>query len=349
MKQEFITPQRQAFWKNRRVFVTGAFGLLGSTLTEFLTRFGAEVVVLQRDHVPSSRLFETRTHEKVIVVRGDVEDYATLFRALNDYEIDTVFHLAAQAIAPIANRCPLPTFRTNLMGTCNILEAARLSPKVTRVVVASSDKAYGAQPVLPYSEDAPLQGQHPYDVSKSCKDLLAQAYFHTYKLPVCITRCGNLYGPGDFHFNRVIPGTIKSILMGERPIIRSDGKYIRDYFFVKDAANGYMTIVEHMDDASHHGHAYNLSTGNRFNVIDIVNRILQVMGSSLEPIILNEANSEIREQTLCSDKAFNRLGWKPAYAVEEALLETIEWYKQFFNRQKQEQKFEPASFETLLS
>ncbi len=334
MKPAFKTKERMAFWNGRRAFVTGAFGLLGSTITEFLVECGAAVVVLQRDHVPTSRLFETGAHGEVAVVRGDFEDFDLVLRTLADYEIETVFHVGAQAIAPIANRAPLPTLRTNILGTAHVLEAARLAPTVKRVLVASSDKAYGDQPVLPYTEDAPLQGRHPYDVSKSCADLLAQAYVKTYKLPVCVTRCGNLYGPGDLNFSRVVPETIKHALAGEAPVIRSDGTFVRDYFFMRDAALGYLTIAENMDRPEIAGQAFNLSTGNGMKVTEIVGAVLRAVGrSDLQPVILNQAKAEIHDQTLSSEKAGRLLGWKPSYTLEEGLAETVEWYKNYFRAQ----------------
>lgn len=342
--EDFLTPERRQFWKNRNVFITGGYGLLGSTIVDFLTRAGARVVVLKRDHVPTSRLFEIPGRDQVIVVNGDFEDYDTVYRVINDYEIETVFHVGAQAIAPIANRCPLPTFRTNVMGTVNVLEACRLSPTVKRILVASSDKAYGPQPILPYTEDASLRGNHPYDCSKSCTDLIAYTYFNTYKLPVCITRCGNLYGPGDLNWSRVIPETVKHILNNEQPLIRSDGTFVRDYFFVKDAALGYITIAENMDRPEVVGQAFNLSTGNRFSVIDIVDRVRAAMGSTLEPVILNQAKAEIHDQTLSSAKAHRLLNWKPCYTVEEGMAETVEWYKNYFANDGA-----PASSDALLS
>lgn len=333
-KPEVLTAKRREFWKDRRVFVTGAFGLLGSTITELLVRMGASVVVMQRDHVPSSRLFETEAHKRVAVVRGDFEDYDLVSRTLNDYEIETVFHVGAQAIAPIANRAPLSTFKTNIMGTANVLEAARLAPTVKRVVVASSDKAYGDQPILPYTEDAPLQGRHPYDVSKSCTDLLAQCYFKTYKLPVCITRCGNLYGPGDLNFNRIVPETIKMAAQDKPLMIRSDGTFVRDYFFMRDAANGYLTIAENMDRPEIVGQAFNLSTGNGMTVLKIVDHVLTALNKThLQPVILNQAKAEIHDQTLSSEKAGRLLGWKPMYTVEEGLAETVAWYTDYFRKQ----------------
>lgn len=344
---QFLTPERKAFWKNRHVFVTGGFGLLGSTIVDFLTRLDARVVVLKRDHAPTSRLFEIPGYRNVIVVNGDFEDYDTVLRTISDYEIETVFHVGAQAIAPIANRSPLPTFKTNVMGTVNVLEACRVSPTVKRVLVASSDKAYGPQPILPYTEDAPLRGNHPYDCSKSCTDLIAYTYYNTYKLPVCVTRCGNLYGPGDLNWSRVIPETIKHLLNEEDPIVRSDGTFIRDYFFVKDAALGYLTIAENMDRPEVAGQAFNLSTGNKFTVLDIIGHVSKAMGSTREPKILNQAKAEIHDQTLSSVKAAELLKWSPAYTVEEGMAETVAWYKEYFAKSRDE--LLPVSSDALLS
>jgi CDP-glucose 4,6-dehydratase len=328
---QFLTPERRTFWQNRSVFITGGFGLLGTALVEQLDALGARITLLKRDHAPSSRLFQIPAYERANIVYGDFEDYDTVYRALAEYEVESVFHVGAQPIAPVGNRCPLPTLRTNIMGTCNVLEAARLNPTVKRVLVASSDKAYGAQPVLPYDENAPLQGRHPYDVSKSCTDLIAQMYFYTYKLPVCITRCGNLYGPGDLNWQRIIPETIKHAIFNENPQIRSDGKFIRDYFFVRDAANAYITLAENMDRPEIVGQAFNFSTGNRFTAIDIANTVLKAMGrTDLTLQILNEAKAEIHEQTLSSEKAGKLLNWKPQFTVEEGMKETVEWYKKHF-------------------
>lgn len=330
-----VTPERATFWHDRNVFVTGGFGLLGTTLVEFLHSMGARVVVLKRDHVPASRLFETPAYRDVTIVDGDFESYDTVYRLLHEYEVETVLHVGAQAIAPIANRAPLPTLRANVMGTANVLEAARLTPTVRRVVVASSDKAYGPQPVLPYTEEASLKGTHPYDVSKSCTDLIAQMYHNTFQLPVCVTRCGNLYGPGDLNFSRIVPDTIRRAIKGEVPVIRSDGKFIRDYFFVRDAANAYLTLAEHMDRPEVIGHPFNFSTGNRFTVLDIVRKLLEAVGrTDLQPTVLNQANAEIRDQTLSSAKAKRLLGWEPAYTVEEGLRETVAWYQQYLGQER---------------
>ena len=332
MKTEFFAPERQKFWRNRNVFLTGGYGLLGTAMAEMLHALGARIVLLKRDHVPTSRLFETDAIKHAHIVHGDFENYDVVYRTLNEYEIDTVFHVGAQPIAPVGNRAPLPTLRANIMGSINVLEAARLSPTVKRMVVASSDKAYGPQPVLPYTEEAALQGNHPYDVSKSCTDLIALMYYNTYKLPVSVTRCGNLYGPGDLNWQRIVPQTIRHVIHAEQPLIRSDGKFIRDYFFVRDAANAYLTLAENMDRPDIVGQAFNFSTGNRTSAIDIVNHVLNGMGSKLEPIILNQAKSEIPEQTLSSEKALRLLSWTTAYSLEEGLAETIDWYRGYFEK-----------------
>lgn len=320
-----------SFWKQKKVLVTGGTGLLGPWLIKELLAFGANVTVLVRDFVPDSLFFTEAFDTKVSVVRGDLNDFFLLQRVLNECDIDTVFHLGAQAIVGYANRSPISTFTSNIEGTWNILEACRTSPWVKRIVVASSDKAYGEHKVLPYTEEAPLQGKHPYDVSKSCADLLAQSYYYTYKLPVCVTRCGNFFGGGDLHFNRIIPGTIKAILENEIPVIRSDGTFIRDYIFVKDVVDAYMTLAEHMEEKQLLGECFNFSTDTPFTVIDIVDLILSLMGMShIKPIIQNKATNEIPAQHLSSQKARSLLGWNHTYGVRQGLLETIAWYKNYF-------------------
>jgi len=318
------------FWKDRRVFVTGCTGLLGSWLTDALVGRGAEVIGLVRDLVPRSNLRELGCWERINIVRGEVEDCHLLERALNEYEIDTVFHLAAQTIVGTANRSPLSTFESNIKGTWNLLEACRRVDTVKRIVVASSDKAYGTHEKLPYSEDAPLQGRHPYDVSKSCADLIALSYFETYNLPVTVTRCGNLYGGGDLNWNRIIPGTIRSVYHGRAPIIRSDGKYIRDYFFVKDAVAGYLLQAEKTGEEGVRGEAFNFSDERQVNVLELVNLILKLMDrADIQPEILDRVKGEIRHQYLDSAKARRVLGWKPLFSLEEGLEETIAWYRKF--------------------
>ena len=319
------------FWKNRNVFITGCTGLLGSHLTGMLVDRQANVVGLVRDLVPKSNLIQTGVYYEINIVRGCVEDFFTVERALNEYEVDTVFHLAAQTIVGIANRNALSTFESNIKGTWCVLEACRRVPTVKRIVLASSDKAYGDQEKLPYDETSPLRGSHPYDVSKSCADLIAYTYYNTYKLPVCMTRCGNFYGPGDLNFNRIVPGTIRSVLNSESPVIRSDGTFIRDYFYVKDAALAYMHLAEKMEDSKIHGEGFNFSNELQITVLELTNKILKLMGrTDLEPLILNQAQHEIRHQYLSAKKAKEMLEWKPKYDIDSALAETIEWYAKFF-------------------
>jgi len=318
------------FWRDRNVFVTGCTGLLGSWLTGFLVERKANVVGLIRDSVPRSNLRGRQLDEMINVVRGDVENYPLMERILNEYEIDTVFHLAAQTIVTIANRNPLSTFEANIKGTWNILEACRKSPTVTRIIVASSDKAYGDQLQLPYDEQTPLEGRHPYDVSKSCSDLICRAYYETYGLPVCVTRCGNFYGGGDLNFNRIVPGTIRSIIKGEAPVIRGDGKSIRDYFYIEDGAMAYMTLAEKMENQRVRGEAFNFSNELQISVLDMVNLIIEKMGGELKPVIMNKASNEIVHQSLSAKKAHEMLDWHPYYALNDSLIKTIDWYKGFF-------------------
>lgn len=319
------------FWQDKNVFITGCTGLLGSWLTQGLVEKGANVTGLIRDLVPQSNLNWSGLNKKINIVRGDVTDYFLLERVLNEYEIDTVFHLAAQTIVTIANRNPTSTFETNIKGTWNLLEACRNSILVERVVFASSDKAYGSQEYLPYSELTPLEGRHPYDVSKSCSDLICRSYYETYNLPVCITRCGNFYGGGDLNFNRIVPGTIRSVLNNERPIIRSDGKMVRDYFYIEDGVEAYITLAEQMNKNNITGEAFNFSNEEPLRVNEMVNEVLKVMNSDLTPKILNETSNEIKEQYLSSKKSKELLNWEPIYSTEEGLIKTVEWYKQFFS------------------
>lgn len=320
---------KNQFWRDRSVLVTGATGMLGSWLVRRLVDGNASVVCLVRDWVPQSELARTGLVEKVIVVRGEVEDRELLERTLGEYEIETIFHLAAQTIVTIANRNPISTFESNIRGSWNVLEACRRSPKVRAVVMASSDKAYGEQKELPYSEDMGLQGRHPYDVSKSCADLLAQSYAATYDLPVAITRCGNFYGGGDLNWNRVVPGTIRSVLRGERPVIRSDGEYVRDYFYVEDGAAAYMLLAERLTcNPDLRGQAFNFSNESQISVIDLVKLILQKMGSDLKPEIHNKVSNEIRHQYLSAERARRMLNWKPQFTLDEGLERTIAWYRE---------------------
>ncbi len=322
------------FWLDRPTFVTGGTGLVGSWLLKRLTEAGANVTCLIRDWVPQSELIRSGIIEKVNVVRGDIRDRNMIERAIGEYEIDTVIHLAAQTIVTIANRNPISTFETNIAGTWNIMEACRRSPKVKQIIVASSDKAYGDQEILPYDENTPLQGQHPYDVSKSAADLIAHTYAVSFDLPVAITRCGNFYGGGDLNWNRIIPGTIRSILRGQPPVIRSDGEYIRDYFYVEDGAAAYMLLAEQLATRPElKGQAFNFSNELQVTVREIVERISAKMNSKFSPDIRNEISNEIRHQYLSAEKARTEINWKPMFNLDEGLQKTIEWYKEFFNNE----------------
>ena len=313
------------------MLVTGCTGLLGSWLCKELIAKGANVTGIVRDWVPRSILFTEDLLKQINTVRGEVEDFQKIERTLNEYEVEIVFHLAAQTIVQIANRNPLSTFRTNIGGTWNVLEASRRVPTVKKIILASSDKAYGQQDRLPYNENDPLRGTYPYDVSKSCADMIARAYFVTYGLPVCVTRCGNFYGGGDLNFNRIVPGTIRSVLQGENPRIRSDGTYIRDYFYIKDAVLAYIHLAEKMDEPSILGEAFNFSDELHITALDLVKKIIHLMGrDDLEPRVLGTAKNEIKSQYLSAAKARVVLGWRPRYTLDEGLKETIEWYRTFF-------------------
>jgi CDP-glucose 4,6-dehydratase len=319
------------FWKNRNVFVTGCTGLLGSWLTRALVERGAVVCGLVRDLVPESNLNRSGFDQKINMVRGEIEDYLLLERVINEYEVDTVFHLAAQTIVTIANRNPLSTFEANIKGTWNLLEACRRSPLVTRIVAASSDKAYGDQETLPYTESAPLQGGHPYDVSKSCADLLCAMYYGTYNLPVCVTRCGNFYGGGDLNFNRIVPGAIRSLLDNRAPVIRSDGTLVRDYIYIEDVVEAYLLLAQNMERPEIRGQAFNFSNETRLTVLELVNTIIKLMGAGIEAVIRSNAPNEIQHQYLSAAKARELLGWRPHYTLEQGLEKTIAWYKDFFH------------------
>ena len=322
---------RKAFWQDRPTLITGCTGILGAALTQTLVGLGADVIGLVRDWIPQSELVRTGTLDNIRVVRGDVADESVVDRLFSEYEIDTCFHLAAQTIVGIANRMPVPTFETNIKGTWVIMEAARQWGKTKRIVTASSDKAYGEHEILPYNEDAPLQGKHPYDVSKSCADLIAMTYAHSYGLPVAVTRCGNMYGEGDLNWNRIVPGTIRSVLRGQRPVVRSDGSPRRDYVYVQDIADAYLTLAEAMVDGAHTGEAFNFGLDQPLSVLEMIEKIIAISPyPDLTPIIENNASNEIQNQYLDSSKAHEKLNWKAAHTLEEGLSRTIRWYADYF-------------------
>ena len=317
-------------WQDRRVLVTGVAGFLGSWLTAVLVKNGADVVGLIRDEIPQSQLVRSGAINHVKIVHGELCDYALIERTIAEYEIDTIFHLAAQTIVGIANRSPMSTFETNIRGTWMLLEAARHNPTVKAIVVASSEKAYGDLAEPPFVETFPLRGRHPYDVSKSCADLIAQSYAHSYDLPVAVTRCSNLYGGGDLHWNRLLPGTIRSVLRGEQPIIRSDGTFKRDYLFVNDAVNGYMMIAAQLAQGNLIGESFNFGMGRPSSALDVVKTIIKVSDyPHLEPIILNEVKNEIKDEYISAEKARTVLGWQPADNLESGIAKTMAWYQSF--------------------
>jgi CDP-glucose 4,6-dehydratase len=318
-------------WSERQVLVTGATGLVGSWLVRDLLDRGAEVVCLVRDQDPQSELIRSGDINRTTVVQGRLEDYSVLERAINLHEVDTVFHLGAQTIVGAAHRSPLETFESNIRGTYHLLEACRKHRTlVERILVASSDKAYGTSDSLPYREEMPPLGEHAYDVSKACSDLLARSFHATYGLPVVIARCGNIYGGGDLNWSRIVPGTIRSLIRGERPIIRSDGRFLRDYVYVQDAVDAYRLMAEEADREDVRGEAFNFGPQDPVQVLTIVDRTRTLMERlDLEPRILDEAEAEIRDQYLSSEKAERVLGWEPRYSLDDGLSETIDWYRDY--------------------
>lgn len=326
-----ISPNRAEFWAGRNVFVTGATGIVGSWLVKELLNLDAHVIALIHDYDPKSELIRSGDIGRVSVVSGALEDFWTMERAINRHEPDTVFHLGAQPIVDVAHRFPLQTFEANIRGTYNLLEACRIHGQlVKRLVIASSDKAYGGHTELPYTEEMELKGRHPYEASKSCTDLLSQCYSHTYQSPLSIVRCGNIYGGGDLNWSRIVPATVRSLLRGERPILRSDGSFLRDYIYVKDAVGAYLCVAENLDRDEVKGEAFNFSPEVPLSVLDVVRHLSRVIGrEDLEPDIRNTARGEIPSQYLSAAKAHRILDWKPQYSLDEGLQETIDWYRTF--------------------
>jgi CDP-glucose 4,6-dehydratase len=322
----------QPFWRNRRVLVTGATGFLGSHLVRELVELGAWVVVLRRDRWPANAVSASWI-DAVVVVDGDVVDTRLLRRILEDLAIETVMHVAAQTQVGVARRQPTSTFDTNVRGTWSMLEAVRQAPAVEQVVLASSDKAYGSQSVLPYEETMPLLAVEPYDVSKACAEAVATSYAATYGTPVAITRCANLYGPGDRNWRRIVPGTLRSVFLGEAPVIRSDGSLVRDYLYVKDGVSAYLRLAEAMAaDPALAGEAFNFSAEEPLTVLAMVERIQRAAGTAFEPVVANEATGEIPAQHLSARRARETLGWAPAYSMDEGLVETVAYYQDLFDR-----------------
>ena len=320
------------FWKNKNVLITGNEGFLGSNLTKILISADANIVGLDIEVKRKNTLFNKEDYKKIVTVKGSVADYNLVKNIISKYKIEVVLHLGAEAIVGKCIKNPLLTFSSNIEGTWNILEVCRNSKTVKSIVTASSDKAYGSHKILPYKEDASLHGDHPYDVSKSCADLIAYTYFHTYGLPVAITRCGNIYGPGDFNFSRIVPDTVRCMLANKPIEIRSDGKFTRDYVFVEDIANGYILLAEKLNVLKLGGEAFNFSDENPITVIELVKKLYQLDGKKPNYKILNQAKYEIKHQYLASQKARKILKWKPEFTLETGLKKAINWYTKYFKK-----------------
>jgi CDP-glucose 4,6-dehydratase len=317
----------KGFWRHRKVAVTGGTGFLGSHLVGTLVDMEADVTVIVRDSVPLGPIHE-HWWSKVTRVQGDIRDQELMERVLVESEVRTVLHLAAQTQVGVANHNPVSSFDSNIRGTWALLEAVRRSPLVKQTVLASSDKAYGTQPVLPYTEEMPLSAIHPYDVSKAAADMIAASYAHSFDVVLSITRCGNFYGPGDTNWERLFPGTIRLLLDGQRPVIRSDGTLTRDYIYVDDGARSYLQLAETLEARPElAGEAFNFSSESPLSVLEVVAAMQKAVGTSFEPDILNIASGEIPHQYLSAEKAIKVLGWKPKYTFEEGVDLTVAWYR----------------------
>lgn len=321
-----------SFWKEKNVMVTGADGFIGSWLANELVSKGSNVLTILRDIKKESNMDVLGIKDKVNIIHGDIIDFNTIARGFNEYDIEICFHLAAQAIVGSANKSPLSTFESNIKGTWNLLEACRLNHSVKRIVIASSDKAYGQQKKLPYTEDSPLLGFYPYDASKACADILAKSYFKSYNLPLAITRNANTYGPADMNSSRLIPDIIISLLKNKQPIIRSDGTPERDYMYIKDAICAYLTLAENLQRDDVVGQAYNFGTGNPISVLDLYKKIIYIIGKDIQPKILGKASNEIDRQFLAIEKVKETFGWLPKISLEKGLSETVEWYKEYIKK-----------------
>jgi CDP-glucose 4,6-dehydratase len=325
-------------WEGKNVLVTGATGFIGSWLTKSLVEKNANLVVLIRDYFPSSPLFHDGTYPKVNAAKGDLIDYGTIRRIFNEYEVDTCLHVAAQPIVTIANRNPIPTFQTNIEGTWNILEVSRKCETLERLVITSTDKVYGEPSELPITEEHPLNASYPYDTSKACADILARTYSVTYGLPIGITRCCNIYGGGDLNFSRIIPETVKAVISNRNPVIRSDGTPVRDFIYIEDVVNAYLTLAENLSKKSIQGEAFNFGSNSPINILDLVNKIIEVSGKKIKPEVRGKKkpHAEIDEQYLSSKKAKKILGWEPKVSLEKGLKKTIKWYKDYFSKTSKE-------------
>jgi len=318
----------KSFWKAKKVFITGGTGFIGANLTKKLVNLKADVTLIDRDIKNRNPLKIFKIEDKVNKVLGDVRNSDLVDRIINDYGIEVVFHLSAQPIVGVANRSPVSTFESNIRGTWTILESCRRYKDIVKsIVVASSDKAYGDQKNIPYKEDYPLLGIYPYDASKVCADIIARSYATTFDLPIAVTRLANTYGECDFHLNRIVPGTIISLLRNEVPVIRSDGSLERDYLYVEDAVKGYLLLAESVYQGQNWGEAFNFGTGKLTSVIGLFDLIIKISGKKVKPQILGEAYHEIKNQSLDSTKANVKLKWQPRVTIGKGLKNTFDWYK----------------------
>lgn len=330
MGEQEKSVEKMVAWENKNVLVTGANGFIGSWITMELLRQGARVVTVMRDVKEKGNLELLGIQKQVSVVPGDIADYETVERAFNEYEVETCFHLAAQAIVVVANRSPLSTLNSNIKGTWNVLEACRNCKTLKSAVVASSDKAYGSQKQLPYTEDSPLNAAYPYDTSKACADMLSRCYAKTYGVPVAVTRCANIYGGADMNFSRIIPDAIRCLLLGKEFEIRSDGTPERDYMYIKDAVSAYLTLAGKAELSGIRGEAFNFGTGKPINVLNLFAKIATACGrSNAKPQVVGKAKHEIDRQYLDSAKAKRLLSWSAAYDLDTGLRETVQWYKEY--------------------
>ena len=319
-------------WKGTNVLVTGADGFIGSHVAKALAEKGAGVVTIVRDIKKINNIDILKIKNKISIMHGNLINFEDCERCINEYDIEFCFHIAAQAIVGPDNRSPLSTFESNIKGTCDVLEACRTSKTVKGLIIASSDKAYGQQKKLPYTEQSPLKGYYPYDASKACAEMLARSYYMTYNLPLAITRNANTYGPADMNLNRIIPDVVTRLIKDTQPVIRSDGTPERDYMYIKDAVDAYLTLAESLHRKEVLGQAFNFGTGRPINVLDLYKKIIKIMGKNVEPKILGEAKNEIDRQYLDSGKAKKILNWEAKYDIDSGLKETIEWYKEYFSK-----------------
>jgi len=331
------------------VLVTGAPGFIGAWLAQRLLDEGARVVVSRRDVDPRSRFRTEGVEARCEIVQADVTDYQAVLRLLSEHEVQVVFHLAAQPIVGIANRSPMSTFETNVRGTYTLLEACRakgvVGKPVERVIVASSDHAYGEQEEPPYREDFALNARYPYDVSKACTDMIARSYAATYDLPVAVTRLANVYGGGDRNWSRIVPDLARALVRGERPVIRSDGTPERDYLYVEDAVDAYLAVAKSLELPKLRGRAWNAGWGRPVSVLDMVQRLIAVSGKELEPDVrgTRAPDAELDRLYLDCTAIREELGWSPRWELDRGLRAAWEWYERHLAGDRSQPLQEPVS------